>query len=262
MYTESLEHIAAISVAKSSYFKRSRFSYLVASILAGVYVGLGIILIFTIGAPLANAGAPLVNLAMGVSFGIALTLVLFAGAELFTGNNMYMVVGVLERKVTLNDLLKVWTWSWIGNLLGSMGLAVLVVSSGVMTTKADFVVKIAHAKMQAPYLELFLRAILCNWLVCLALWSSNRTKSDATKCILIFWCLFAFIASGFEHSVANMTLLPMALFLPHPEAVNWVGLCKNLLIVTFGNIIGGGFFVGVLYWLACSRIRQENRFWR
>jgi nitrite transporter NirC len=192
---------------------------------------------------------------MGLSFGIALTLVVFAGSELFTGNNMFMVAGVLEKKVTVADLVRVWGWSWFGNLIGSMGLAALVVGSGVMMSKAEFVIKIAQAKMQAPLAELFLRGILCNWLVCLALWCSNRTKSDTAKCILIFWCLFAFIACGFEHSVANMTLLPMALFLPHSEAVNWLGFGKNLLAVTAGNIIGGGFFVSALYWIASRPAR-------
>ena len=251
MYHETIENIAAISAAKSSYLKNSLLSYLVASILAGTYVGFGIILIFTIGAPLVAANASVVSLVMGISFGIALTLVVFAGSELFTGNNMCMVIGALEKKVVLRDVINVWGWSWIGNFLGSAGLAALAALSGVMASKADFVAKIAQAKMQAPWLELFIRAILCNWLVCLAIWTSARTKSDAAKCILIFWCLFAFIACGFEHSVANMTLLPLALFLPHPETVTWLGLGKNLFVVSLGNIIGGGFCVGFLYWLAC-----------
>ena len=251
MYHEALENMAALSVAKSSYLKKSRLSYLVASILAGVYVGFGIILIFTVGAPLADANAPVVNLVMGLSFGIALTLVVFAGSELFTGNNMCMAIGALEKKVTLNDLLNVWGWSWIGNFLGSAGLAVLAALSGVMASKADFVANAARAKMQAPASELFFRGLLCNWLVYLAIWTSSRTKSDAAKCILIFWCLFAFIACGFEHSVANMTLLPLALFLPHPETVTWLGVWKNLFVVSLGNIVGGAVCVGFLYWLSC-----------
>lgn len=262
MYAETLENIAAASVAKKSFLESSKLSYLVASIFAGVYVGFGIVLILSVGAPLANANIPGVNLAMGISFGVALTLVVFAGAELFTGNNLFMPVGLLEKKVGLNDLLKIWGWSWLGNLLGSIGLAALVVSSGVMANKAEFVARIAQAKIEAPFLELFFRGLLCNWLVCLALWCCHRTKSDATKCILIFWCLFAFIAPGFEHSVANMTLLPMALFLPHPGVVSFTGLCKNLFAVTLGNIVGGGFLVGALYWVVCrslSSARCVNR---
>jgi len=243
--------MAALSVVKSAYLKKSRLSYLVASALAGVYVGFGIILIFAVGAPLAAVNAPVVSLVMGLSFGIALTLVVFAGSELFTGNNMCMAIGALEKKVTLGDLLNVWGWSWVRNFIGSAALAGLVALSGVMTAKAEFVANIAQAKMAAAWSELFFRGLLCNWLVCLAIWTSVRTKSDAAKCILIFWCLFAFIACGFEHSVANMTLLPLALFLPHPESVSWFGLCKNIFVVSAGNIAGGALCVGFLYWLAC-----------
>ena len=257
MYTEALETAASLSLAKSAYLKSSKLSYLIASILAGAYVGFGIILIFCLGAPLASANSSVVNLIMGLSFGIALTLVIFAGSELFTGNAMYMVIGLLEKKVSGKDLFGVWGWSYAGNFLGSIGLAGLAAYSGVMAAKTEFVVKIAQLKMQAPFWELFLRGILCNWLVCLALWTSLRTKSDAAKCILIFWCLFAFIACGFEHSVANMTLLPLALFLPHPTGVSWPGLWNNLFAVTLGNIIGGGLFVGMFYWVACRGWRRK-----
>ena len=108
-----------------------------------------------------------------------------------------------------------------------------------------------------PALQLFLRGILCNWLVCLALWTSSRAKSDTAKCILIFWCLFAFISSGYEHSIANMTLLSMSLISPHSDMVSWLGFGRNLFYVTFGNIVGGSFFVGALYCMATYR--EENQ---
>ena len=113
--------------------------------------------------------------------------------------------------------------------------------------------KVAAYKMSSPIVDLIARAILCNWLVCLALWMSARTSNDAAKCIVIFWCLFAFIASGFEHSVANMTLLSLALLGSHPESVSLVGMFYNLLWVTVGNIIGGSIFMGLGYWLATDR---------
>ncbi|MEK7449221.1 MAG: formate/nitrite transporter family protein [Planctomycetota bacterium] len=256
MYYETVDNFAALSIAKKTHFEKSFFSYLTESVLAGVYVGFGIILIFSVGSPLAAANAPIVNLVMGLSFGIALTLVVFAGSELFTGNNLCMMIGTLEKKVGWKDLLNVWIWSWAGNFLGSIGLAILVLFSGVMNSKADFVTQVARLKMQLPWHELFFRAVLCNWLVCLAIWTSSRTRNDAAKCILIFWCLFAFIACGFEHSVANMTLLPLALLLPHPATVTWLGLCKNISVVSLGNIIGGAFCVGWLYWNT-SRLKHN-----
>ncbi len=107
--------------------------------------------------------------------------------------------------------------------------------------------------MNAPAIELLARGILCNWLVCLALWMSGRTKNDAAKCIVIFWCLFAFISSGFEHSIANMTVFAVALLGNHPETVNLLGAFYNLFWVTIGNTISGGIFMALGYWLYAGR---------
>ena len=107
--------------------------------------------------------------------------------------------------------------------------------------------------MSAPGTELFVRAMLCNWLVCLAIWGAARSKSDTAKCIIIFWCLFAFIAAGFEHSVANMTLFSVALFSEHPETVSLAGAVRNLVWVTLGNTFSGAVFMGFGYWLAAGR---------
>jgi nitrite transporter NirC len=113
--------------------------------------------------------------------------------------------------------------------------------------KSPLIINVAAAKMNAPALELVARAMLCNWFVCLAIWK------DTAKCIAIFWCLYAFIASGFEHSVANMTLLSIALLTEHPATVTLAGLGWNLLWVTIGNAISGAGIVGLGYW-AASRI--------
>jgi len=253
MYTEVHERIASSAEKKYRYLEFSLPRYLVLSALAGVYVGFGIALIFAVGGPLATAGSPIVKLVMGVSFGIALTLVIFAGSELFTGNNMTGVIGGLSHSLTWSEVAQLNLWSWVGNLFGSLILAWLVVQSGVLSKgpQSELVGSVAAMKMSLPAWELFLRGILCNWLVCLAVWTSGRTTNDAAKIMLIFWCLFAFIGTGFEHSVANQSLLGMALFLPHAPAVSWAGYWYNQFYVVLGNIIGGGLFVGGLYWLAC-----------
>ena len=253
MYLESVNIISKAAKLKIEYLKRSMLSYITSSVLAGTYIGIGIALIFSVGAPLAGAGSIFLKPLMGISFGIALTLVVFAGAELFTGNNMFMTIGLLKKEVTLSEVLKVWIFSWVGNLIGSLVLAYLIVASGAISHTVDFIEKVAIAKMTMPALQLFLRGVLCNWLVCLALWTSSRTKSDTTKCILIFWCLFAFIACGYEHSIANMTILSMSLFAPHGAGVSWLGFFYNMFYVTIGNIVGGSFFVGALYCVATYR---------
>jgi len=252
MHQETVAALASVADRKSANLDRSLGSHLVLSALAGMYVGIGVVLVFTIGAPLAAAGSPVTKLVMGASFGVALTLVVFAGAELFTGNNMIFSLGVLAGKTRISDLAANWAWTWVGNLAGSALLALIVVKGGTFDGPIfrDFVVSATSTKMNLPWIQLFLRAILANWLVCLAIWQSAKTTSDAAKLGLIFWCLFAFIASGFEHSIANMTLLTMGLLLPHGPDVTLLGLARNLLATTLGNIVGGCLFVAFPYWLS------------
>jgi len=259
MYQDTIDHFATLARNKADSLSRTPLAFLVGSLMAGAYVGIGIILIFSVGGTLDPAWQELI---MGVSFGIALTLVVFAGSELFTGHTMYMVFGKLKGTTTWGDLGKVWIASWIFNLLGSVGLAALFVAGGgggLLSDGAPFLFKIADFKMNSSIPALIARATLCNWLVCLALWMSARTKSDATKAIVIFWCLFAFIASGFEHSVANMTLLSIPLLTDHPDTISIGGMAHNLLWVTVGNIIGGSLFMGFGYWVATHGLFPRNR---
>ena len=259
MEHETIAGIAAAARAKASLLRHGPRQYLILSALAGAYVGLGIVLIFAIGAPLQAAGSGATKAVMGASFGVALTLVIFAGSELFTGNNLVMTVGALSRTVAPGALGKVWAASFIGNLSGSMLLALAVAVSGVLSKAPakEFVLGVVAAKMAAPAVELFFRGVLCNALVCLAVWMGLRTKDETARLVLIFWCLFAFIGAGFEHSVANMTLLAIGLFLPHdPNLVSWVGFARNLGVVTLGNIVGGALLIGLPYWYVAQGERR------
>jgi nitrite transporter NirC len=257
MVQDTIEAVAAAADKKSKLLSGSLPRYLILSALAGAYVGLGIALIFAIGAPLAAANSPFVKVVMGASFGVALTLVVFAGSELFTGNAMIMTVGALTGRLGWQQLASLWGWSYLGNLIGSLVLAFLVAHSGALggEPQRTFVETVAAGKIGLSFEAAFVRGILANWLVCLAVWCAMRTTNDVAKLGLIFWCLFAFIGAGFEHSIANMTLLGVALFQPHGEAITWAGYLNNLVPVTLGNIVGGAVFVGGLYWLS-SPIRQ------
>lgn len=228
--------------ARKAVFAREQpFGYWIASMLAGVYVGLGIILIFAVGAPFALASSPAVRLVMGASFGVALTLVVFAGAELFTGNVMFLLIGRLRGQCSWRDVARVWTLSWSGNLAGALALAWLTVAAKALSPvdTVGFVHQVSVAKIAAPYGLLIGRGVLCNILVCLALWCASRTTSDAAKLGLIWWCLFGFIAPGFEHSVANMTLLGLGVIGANGPGVSWPGFWHNMLWVTLGNVVGG-----------------------
>jgi nitrite transporter NirC len=249
MYEESIDHFANSAQGKVSALKHNPVGFFVGAMMAGAYVGFGIILIFILGS---NAEPQSKKLIMGAAFGIALTLVVFAGSELFTGHAMYMPLAWLKKRVKGRDLAAVWATVWAGNMAGSAflaGLFVLGGAAGIVNENDSFLNQVAGAKMNAPAVELLARGILCNWLVCLALWMSGRTNNDAAKCIVIFWCLFAFIVSGFEHSVANMTLFSIALLGEHPEAVSLSGMGYNLLWVTIGNVLAGSVLMAAGYWL-------------
>jgi len=259
MFTESVRSIVEAAAKKRDFMNEHPLRYFISAMLAGAYVGLGIILIFSLGAPLAAIKSPVQSLVMGASFGIALTLVIFAGSELFTGNNMFFTASTLARRTSVKDLGKNWTLVFFGNLAGAVVLSLLVLGTGLFKGIAPehLIFAAAAKKMSLPVMELFFRGILCNWLVCLAIWMASRTTNDIAKIMLIWWCLFAFIASGYEHSVANMTLLSTALLLPgHPETITLVGWLHNMIPVTLGNIVGGAFFVACTYWMI-SPVRKS-----
>lgn len=252
MYTEEFAVVAGAAKGKVAFLNNNPLGYFVASMLAGMYVGLGILLIFTIGG-LVN-GEPCTKILMGVSFGIALSLVIMAGSELFTGNNLVMSAGLWCGTVNFLDVIRLWAICYLGNWVGSALLAAIYYYTGLTAGwTGNIIIATATAKMSLPILPLFFRAVLCNILVCLAVWCSFRAKSDSGKLIMVWWCLFAFITSGFEHSIANMTLLSVALFMPFEAAVSMGGYFYNIIIVTLGNMAGGIIFVALPYYLIAKK---------
>jgi nitrite transporter NirC len=261
MYGETVQALGDQAAAKLAGQRRSLVSHFVRSMLAGMYVGAAIVLIFTVGANLAGTAPGAVRLAMGVCFGGALTMVVFAGSELFTGSNLVLTLGVLTRKAGLGDLAANWLWTWLGNLAGSVLLAVVVIRTGLFNTEpvTGFVLGLVKTKMNLPPEELFWRAVLANWLVCLGVWMAARVKDETARILLIWWCMFTFITSGFEHSIANMCGLMLGLLLPHGEAISWSGYWYNLGLATVGNIVGGAIFVAGMYWLGSPTARESRK---
>jgi len=223
--------------------------FLVAAMLAGAYIGVGIVVLAACAGPFLAASSPAAKLVSGAVFGVALTLCVMAGAELFTGNVMIMLQGVIAGSVSAVELAFVWAATLAGNLGGSLLFAWMVDKGGTLyaTTATgapgpagaliDAAVK---AKNAATGPQLFWRAVLCNMLVCLAVWMAARTRNDAAKTIVIWWCLLAFIVAGFEHSIANMTIFGLAIFAHHAA---FADLARNLAWTVPGNIVGGGLLV-------------------
>jgi nitrite transporter NirC len=241
---------AAILKAKQT---RSLGRYLVSASFAGAYVGVAVVLLLSVAGPLVAAGSPAAKLVGGAVFGVALTLVVFAGAELFTGNNMFMLQGLYTKAVKPGAVAAVWAASLVGNFIGSLGFAALVHGAGTMGLGAApgktapgqaMVSSLIASKNAATGGQLFARAVLCNFLVCLGLWMAARTKSDGAKLAVLWWALLAFIASGFEHSIANMTLFSLGIF---ENSATWSDMGRNLLWTIPGNVVGGGALVGLAY---------------
>ena len=247
MYAETLEKLSNAAFGKKKLIEESVGKYFLASVMAGLYVGLGIFLIMTIGGLTKGMGSHF-RIFIGLGFGIALSLVLVIGSELFTGNNMIMTAGLANKKVSLKDTIKVWGTSYIGNLVGSTIVGMLYVFSGVPKGKVgEFIVALSKAKMSGDPTSLFFKGVLCNILVCLAVLAYIKMKSESGKLIMIFWCLFAFITSGYEHSIANMSIFTAGLLLNHGPTVSLAGYGHNMLWVTLGNVVGGG-SIGLVYW--------------
>jgi formate/nitrite transporter len=216
----------------------------------------------------------------GTVFGVGLMLVVLAGGELFTGNTL-MIGGVIRRRITVPAMLRNWLIVYVANFAGAVFLAWLMYHSGLFHSGGDALgavtIKIAAGKTGLPFARALILGILCNWLVCLAVWLSFGADTMAGKMLAIFFPIWLFITSGFEHSVANMYYVPAGIFAMSdaalteaarsigvtPEmidALNWPGfLAHNLLPVTIGNIIGGCVFVSGAYLLAFRRAKARHR---
>lgn len=254
MFCEEFNSVIGAAKAKVNLLKTNGLGYFISSMLAGLYVGMGIMLIFTAGGFLNSAGSPATKIVMGVSFGVALSLVIMAGAELFTGNNFVMTAASLNGEVKWTDTFKVWIVCFIGNLVGSIIAGAMFYSTGLAVGPVgEFIAKTSAAKMSIPFLPLLMRGIFCNILVCLAVWCSFKCKSEVAKLIMTFWCLFVFITAGFEHSVANMTLLTIGLLVPGAANVSIIGYVYNISVVTLGNIIGGAIFLALPYYIISKK---------
>lgn len=250
MFSKEVDNVAQAAAAKVRFLNENPTGYFASSLMAGMFIGFGILISFTISA---MGSLPLTKLVMGMSFASALSLVVMAGAELFTGNNLVMAAGFLEKTVSAKDVLKLWAICYVGNWLGSILLAWIFAHTGLMTEAfCAAVAPVAAAKVSIPFGALLLRAILCNMLVCLAVWCSIKMTSESGKLIMVFWIIVIFFTAGFEHSVANMVLLSLDFMAPG-TAMTMGSYFYNILTATLGNMIGGIFFVAVPYTLMAKK---------
>ena len=235
---------------KINFYKNEKIGYFMASAMAGVFVGLCMITILVMAGMMDNFAG--IKVLQGVSFAAALSLVVFAGAELFTGNVFVMTAGVMLKEVKPRDAIGLCLYCYVGNLAGSILIAALFLGTGYLQGP---VLEAAHAAMNAktyPFFgELFVRGILCNVLVCAGVWCMYRLQSESSKLIMIFWCIYLFVICGFEHSIANMTLFSMET-MNGVSATIFSGMMVNLGATTLGNIIGG-MALSLAYWVIAKK---------
>lgn len=215
----------------------------------------------------------------GAIFGTGLMLVVIAGGELFTGNTL-ILAGVLDKRISLKAMLRNWVIVYLGNLVGSLLIAYMMNQSGLFSSGADMLggvtIKIATYKVGLAFMPAFYLGIMCNWLVCLAVWMAYGAKDMSGKILAIFFPIWLFITSGFEHSIANMYYIPAGIFAKANPAVvaaasqlgvsaeklshlNWsTFFINNLIPVTLGNIVGGGLFVGGVYWFVYIKNNKKS----
>ncbi|HXX34674.1 MAG TPA: formate/nitrite family transporter [Thermodesulfobacteriota bacterium] len=249
------------------------FTVFVLGILAGAYIGFGGLLSTTVTFDMASRwGVGFTKILGGAAFSVGLMLVVIAGAELFTGNNL-MVSSVMMKEITFSTMLKRWGVVFLANFIGSIIIAFVFYFSGLWKTADGALgaaaVKIAYNKTALSFGEALWRGIGCNWLVCLAVWMALAARQIIGKIFAIFFPIMAFVAIGFEHSVANMYFIPTGILLMNgagitnvqgidPGILTWINfLWRNLLPVTIGNIIGGAVFVGMSYWGAYLRPKTD-----
>lgn len=262
---EIADRIEQISVSKSAVDPLRVFAL---SLLAGAFIAFAAVF-YTIVIHESTMSPGITRLLGGLVFSLGLILVLVAGAELFTGNNL-LVMACVDKKISVKQLMINWVVVFFGNLIGSLGVVFLIylsdhwlISGGAVGAKA---VMIANSKVNLSFMVAFSRGILCNALVCMAVWMCFACHSVTDKILAILFPITGFVAMGFEHSVANMYFIPAGIIAQmNPDIMQVVGssadlsnlnisgFIDNLLPVTLGNVVGGSFFVGIIYWFIYLR---------
>lgn len=238
MYSDNINIVAESAYKKNKLYNQNFKGFLILSFIAGMYVCFGVLLSYSLGAYLHDFVA--YKLIMAMFFSCALSFIYFAGGELFTGNTFIMTIGVATKKVNISTAIKYCIICFIGNLVGSILCAYIIYTSGLINeSTGQFISDFTNIKTTIPPMQLFIRAIFCNILVSIATWCFYIMKSETAKLIMIFWCIVAFFTIGFEHCIANLSLLFLGILAPYDNLNAISGFFYNISIATIGNIIGG-----------------------
>lgn len=253
--SETIANIEKSGIAKAAVSDKQPGKLIVLSMLAGIYIAIGGLLsvLAGYGFPELTAGNPsLQRLLSGAAFPIGLILVVMLGAELFTGNNAVLMPAALNGKLSAFSVIRNWVTVYFGNFAGALLFTTLFVYACGITAVSPYheaVQRIAEAKVAMPWHVVFLKGIGANWFVCLAVWLANTARSAGARMFGCWLPVMAFVAIGYEHSIANMFFIPIGI-MEGADATIHQFLIDNLIPATIGNIIGGALMVGTVYWYA------------
>jgi formate/nitrite transporter len=257
--------------------RKPTFNLVILGLLAGAFIAFGGVLETVIITNTSEIfGLGITRFLAGSVFSVGLILVIVAGAELFTGNNL-IIVGLLTGEVGLSEMLRNWTIVYVSNFVGSIAIVWLVYWSGIWKTGGGAVgatmVSISLGKVSLAPMEAFVRGILCNMLVVLAVWMAAGAKDVAGKIGAIYFPIMAFVAMGFEHCIANMYLIPIGIVAKSEPVVQaalgaeataalsgltWKAFLWNVIPVTVGNVVGGALFIGAAYYLVYLKPERDR----
>jgi len=250
-----------VEVLNQTAKTKNEFPYkktLVLAFLGGAYIALGGLLALIVGGDMPGVAAlnpGIQKFVIGAVFPLGLILVAIAGAELFTGNTAYFIPSVLSKRMSYKAPLRNWALVYTGNFVGAIFVAIFFAYFTDLLAHGashDTMIALAVKKTSAPFYKVFLKGMACNWLVALGMWLAYSSKDIAGKIMGIWFPVMAFVAMGFEHSIANMFFIPTAIF--YGADITWGEfIINNLIPATLGNIAGGGFLVGTLYWYAFEK---------
>lgn len=260
MFESQYNSVADAARNKLNLLKTNPGGYFISSIIAGIFIAFGGFICITSGAHLKAESAAAAKLISSFVFSAALSLVIMAGSELFTGNNFIMAAGALKKKVSWIDTIKLWIVCYIGNFVGSWIAVIIYKLTGLGNSEimAEQFASVSLGKVSLAPMELITRGLLCNLLVCLAVWCSIKMTSESGKLIMTIWCITVFMVCGFEHSIANMSTIGVGMLVA-PIAGSAISIGQyfyNLVFVTLGNMIGGIIFVAVPYYFIAKK--KEN----
>jgi nitrite transporter len=250
MEIEALEHVEGQALKKLKIYNDSIIRYIMRSMLASMFIGFGVMVAFKSGNFFYTEHSPFAYPMAAFTFGAAIVLIVYGGGDLFTGNTFYFTYTTLRKKMKWSQVIKLALTTYLGNILGAFCFAFMIFATGLFSdhNANEFLLYVVDKKMHVPISQLFFRAILCNWLVCLAFFIPMGIKENGAKLFTMMLLVFCFFISGYEHSIANMCTFAIALVNKHPESINWAGMIYNLIPVTIGNIIGGVGLMATLYY--------------